>query len=51
MLVSALAQPRPLAEAAGQVGDPIGVLPVLFHLLWLGNGTVLAASADPLEAT
>jgi hypothetical protein len=61
-LVSSLAEPRPLAEAAGQVGDPIRVLPVLFHLLWLGqlagdlsrplgNGTILSASADPLEAT
>ncbi len=61
-LVSSVAQPRPLAEAAGQAGDPIRVLPVLFHLLWLGqltgnlsrplgNGTILSASADPLEAT
>jgi hypothetical protein len=62
LLVSFLVQPRPLAEAARQAGDSIRVLPVLFHLLWLGrlmgdlsrplgNGTILAASADPLEAT
>jgi hypothetical protein len=61
-LVSSVAQPRPLTEAAEQAGDPIRVLPVLFHLLWLGqltgdlsrplgNGTILSASADPLEAT
>ena len=62
LLVSAFAQPRPLAETAGQAGDSIRVLPVMFHLLWLGrltgdlsrplgNGTILAASTDPLEAT
>jgi hypothetical protein len=62
LLVSAFAQPRPLAEATRQTGDSIRVLPVLFHLLWLGrltgdlsrplgNGTILTASADPLEAT
>lgn len=62
LLVSAFAQPRPLAEAARQAGDSIRVLPVLFHLLWLGRltgdlsrplgtGSVLAASTDPLEAT
>jgi hypothetical protein len=62
LLMSAFTQQRPLAEAARQVGDPIRVLPVLFHLLWLGRltgdlsrplgiGTVLTASSDPLEAT
>jgi hypothetical protein len=60
-LVSFLAQPRPLAQAASQVGDSIRVLPLVFHLLWLGrlagdlsrplgNGTILTADADPLEA-
>ena len=39
LLLSSLAQPGALAEAAGQVGDPIRVLPVLFHLLWLGRLT------------
>jgi hypothetical protein len=61
-LASSFTQPRPLAEAAGQVGDPIRVMPVLFHLLWLGRltgdlsrplgkGTVLSTTTDPLEAT
>jgi hypothetical protein len=61
-LVSSLAEPRPLAEAARQVGDPIRVLPALFHFLWLGrltgdlsmplgNGTILTADADPMEET
>jgi hypothetical protein len=61
-LVKSLAQPKPLGEAAGQAGDPIRVLPVLFHLMWLGrlaadlstplgNGTILSASVDPLETT
>lgn len=27
-------QPRPLFEAAAEVGDRLAVLPVLFHLLW-----------------
>ena len=27
----------PLAWAAAQVGDPIAVLPVLYHLLWSGE--------------
>ena len=62
LLIAALAQPGPLADAAGRAGDPIRVLPVLFHLLWLGrltadlsrplgNSTVVAVSDDPLEAT
>jgi hypothetical protein len=62
LLVSAFAQPRPLAETARQEGDPIRVLPVLFHMLWLGRltgdlsrplgtGSVLVASTDPMEAT
>ncbi len=28
------AEPYPLMAGADRVGDPIGVLPVLFHLLW-----------------
>ena len=28
--------PLPLSDAAGLVGDPLAVLPVLFHLLWTG---------------
>jgi hypothetical protein len=33
-LVDAFAVPGRLLEVAGEVGDPIAVLPVLFHLLW-----------------
>jgi len=33
-LLAAFAQPRPLQAGVRQVGDPIGILPVLFHLLW-----------------
>ncbi len=29
------AEPRPLMDGAARVGDPIAVLPVLFHLLWV----------------
>ncbi|MEO3747320.1 TnsA-like heteromeric transposase endonuclease subunit [Plantactinospora sp. B5E13] len=29
------ARPVPLMEGASAVGDPLGVLPVLFHMLWL----------------
>lgn len=31
--------PAPLLAQAGEVGDPIAVLPVLFHLLWRGQLT------------
>ena len=62
LLTGAFCKPMPLGEAARQVGDSIRVLPVLFHMLWLGRltgnlsatlgyGTVLAASTDPLEET
>jgi hypothetical protein len=61
-LVSAFARPGLLFDTARQAGDPIRVLPVLFHLLWLGRltgdlsrplgyGTILTAAADPLEET
>jgi hypothetical protein len=33
-LVQAFATPKPLLVGAQAVGDPIAVLPVLFHLLW-----------------
>lgn len=53
--------PRPLAQAGQRAGDPIRILPVVFHLLWrarlsaelsrpLGLGTILTACADSLEA-
>jgi hypothetical protein len=48
-LVSAFSQPRPLVDGAVLAGDPVAVLPVLFHLLWCGR-----LSADlslRLEAT
>lgn len=62
LLAEAFSRPWPPAEAARQVGDSIRVLPVLFHLLWLGRltgdlsrplgyGTVLTTAADPLEET
>jgi hypothetical protein len=62
LLVSAFARPGFLFETARQAGDPIKVLPVLFHLLWLGRltgdlsrplgyGTILTTAADPLEET
>jgi hypothetical protein len=28
--------PRPLVEGVDRVGDPIAVLPTVFHLLWSG---------------
>ncbi|WP_328759956.1 TnsA-like heteromeric transposase endonuclease subunit [Streptomyces sp. NBC_00271] len=39
----AFAQPRPLIEGAETVGDPIEVLPAVFHALWHGH---LAAPLD-----
>jgi hypothetical protein len=33
------AEPTPLMDGADAVGDPIAVLPVLFHLLWCGELT------------
>lgn len=35
-LVEVFAAPTGLLEGAGRIGDPIAVLPVLFHLLWTG---------------
>jgi hypothetical protein len=34
LLLDAFRQPRELMDGACRVGDPIAVLPVLFHLLW-----------------
>ncbi|MFD0008474.1 TnsA-like heteromeric transposase endonuclease subunit [Streptomyces sp. NPDC127178] len=36
---AAFAVPGPLAAQAAQVGDPILILPVVFHLLWCGRLT------------
>ncbi|MDV7246275.1 MULTISPECIES: TnsA-like heteromeric transposase endonuclease subunit [Rhodococcus] len=33
-LLAAFTEPRPLIEGARSVGDPIAVLPALYHLLW-----------------
>ncbi|MFG3398917.1 MULTISPECIES: TnsA-like heteromeric transposase endonuclease subunit [Streptomyces] len=38
-VVEAFARPRPLLEGAEAVGDPIEVLPVVFHALWHGQLT------------
>lgn len=35
-LLEVFAEPGPLRSGAGRVGDPLMVLPVLFHLLWSG---------------
>ncbi|GGX17785.1 TnsA-like heteromeric transposase endonuclease subunit [Streptomyces noursei] len=34
VLLEVFAEPRPLLDGAFSAGDPIAVLPVLFHLLW-----------------
>ena len=33
-LLEAAARPAPLMDTARSAGDPLAVLPVLFHLLW-----------------
>jgi len=33
----AFARPAALMDGVAMVGDPLGVLPVLFHLLWRGE--------------
>ena len=43
-LLEAFASPAPLLAGARSVGDPLAVLPSLFHLMWAG---VLAASLSP----
>jgi len=42
-------EPAPLLAGAREVGDPVAVLPVLFHLLWVGVLATDVASA-PLSA-
>jgi hypothetical protein len=60
VLLDLFTEARLLGETAVQVGDPIRVRPVLFHLLWrgcltadlsrpLGDSTILVACADPME--
>jgi hypothetical protein len=48
-LTTVFRQPTPLAEGAYVAGDPVAVLPVLFHLLWLG--LLSADLSQRLEAT
>lgn len=36
-LLHSAADPTPLLQLAESVGDPIAVLPTLFHLLWSGG--------------
>lgn len=61
LLLEIFASPLPLAEAGRQAGDPIRVLPVVFHLMWrtrlhgdlsrpLGPGAILTSCADPLDS-
>ncbi|MEU1124982.1 TnsA-like heteromeric transposase endonuclease subunit [Streptomyces sp. NPDC005899] len=47
VVVEAFARPRPLIEGVEAAGDPIEVLPVVFHALW--HGRVTAAMEAPLH--
>jgi hypothetical protein len=38
-LTEAFAEPRPLADGAAAVGDPLQVLPAVYHALWCGHLT------------
>ncbi|MGW0646530.1 TnsA-like heteromeric transposase endonuclease subunit [Streptomyces badius] len=40
-LAEAFAAPRPLADGAASVGDPLQVLPAAYHALWCGYLTTL----------
>ncbi|MEF3115216.1 TnsA-like heteromeric transposase endonuclease subunit [Streptomyces chrestomyceticus] len=37
LLLEVFSEPRPLRPGAAKAGDPLMVLPVLFHLLWCGT--------------
>lgn len=39
-LAEAFAGPRPLADGAAAVGDPLQVLPAVYHALWCGHLTM-----------
>jgi len=47
-LLEVFAQPTPLVEGAGAVGDRLAVLPVAFHLLWR-QVLVTDLTASPLH--
>jgi hypothetical protein len=49
-LASVFTVPRPLREGVAAVGDRLGVLPVLFHLLWTG-ALIAELSASVLSET
>ncbi|MQY16864.1 hypothetical protein SRB5_70670 [Streptomyces sp. RB5] len=42
-VIEAFRRPRPLIEGVRELGDPLEVLPVVFHALWTG---VLSAPLD-----
>ncbi|MFD8915967.1 TnsA-like heteromeric transposase endonuclease subunit [Streptomyces sp. NPDC059575] len=46
-VVEAFTRPRPLIEGAGAAGDPIEVLPCVFHALW--HGQLTAGLDTPLH--
>ncbi|MCX5261734.1 TnsA-like heteromeric transposase endonuclease subunit [Streptomyces canus] len=46
-VLKAFTRPRPLLEGAEAVGDPIEVLPAVFHALW--HGQVTADLETPLH--
>ena len=37
LLLEATADPAPLLPSAAAIGEPMAVLPTLFHLLWTGR--------------
>jgi hypothetical protein len=46
-LAKAFRVPRPLAEGAEAVGDPLGVLPAVYHALW--SGQLVTGLDEPLH--
>jgi len=58
LLTGVFAEPKPLMAGAREAGDPVGVLPVLYHLLWrqvlvtdvtsglLGPGSVVSVQPE-----
>lgn len=48
-LITVFSQPRQLGDGAALAGDPVAVLPVLFHLLW--SGRLSADLSERLEST
>ncbi|WP_234545304.1 TnsA-like heteromeric transposase endonuclease subunit, partial [Streptomyces shenzhenensis] len=46
-LAEAFAEPRPLADGAASVGDPLQVLPAVYHAVW--SGWLAARLDEPLS--